>query len=172
LVDARPAARSRGPGAEMLPHRAPSLWVQGGAGMGWVWCGPGCPTWPLGRWVRWPVTPTGTGAGPSAPPPYRRLRVFSAHRPAVPQLQVHTCPGIGCNSPSFGKASSDRNKLPSYAHFHSLTRSCADSDWRSGAHQGHGPFFRHTGCATQPVDMLPRSTTRGRCFCGDLRGAP
>jgi hypothetical protein len=24
-------------------------------------------------WVRWPVTPTGTGAGSSAPPPYRRL---------------------------------------------------------------------------------------------------
>ena len=34
---------------------------------------PGGPTWPLGRWVRWPVTPTGTGAGSSAPPPYRRL---------------------------------------------------------------------------------------------------
>jgi hypothetical protein len=140
-------------------------------GLGVVWSGvsnlaPG----PLGsmagdpdRHRGWPLC---------APPPYRRLRVFSAHRPAVPQLQVHTCPGIGCNSPSFGKASSDRNKLPSYAHFHSLTRSCADSDWRSGAHQGHGPFFRHTGCATQPVDMLPRSTTRGRCFCGDLRGAP
>jgi hypothetical protein len=40
---------------------------------GWAGCGPGGPTWPLGRWVRWPVTPTGTGAGSSAPPPYRPL---------------------------------------------------------------------------------------------------
>jgi hypothetical protein len=41
--------------------------------LGWAGCGPGGPIWPLGRWVRWPVTPTGTGAGSSAPPPYRRL---------------------------------------------------------------------------------------------------
>jgi hypothetical protein len=41
--------------------------------LGWAGCGPGGPTWPLGRWVWWPVTPTGTGAGSSAPPPYRRL---------------------------------------------------------------------------------------------------
>jgi hypothetical protein len=41
--------------------------------LGWAGCGPGGATWPLGRWVRWPVTPTGTGAGSSAPPPYRRL---------------------------------------------------------------------------------------------------
>jgi hypothetical protein len=46
------------------------------------------PTWPLGRWVRWPVTPTGTGAGssllcPSSVPVaggwWLRPRVFSAH---------------------------------------------------------------------------------------------
>jgi hypothetical protein len=42
--------------------------------LGWDGCGPGAgPTWPLGRWVRWPVTPTGTGAGSSVPAPYRRL---------------------------------------------------------------------------------------------------
>jgi hypothetical protein len=54
--------------------------------------------WPLwGRWVRWPVTPTGTGAGwllcPSSVPAAAgrglRPRVFSAHRPwPWPQLQV------------------------------------------------------------------------------------
>jgi hypothetical protein len=43
-------------------------------GLGWAGCAPGGPTC-LGRWVRWPVTPTGTGVGSSAsaPPPYRRL---------------------------------------------------------------------------------------------------
>jgi hypothetical protein len=50
-----------------------------------------------GRWVRWPVTPTGTGAGwllcPSSVPAAAgrglRPRVFSAHRPwPWPQLQV------------------------------------------------------------------------------------
>jgi hypothetical protein len=89
----------RDQGPRIRPPFAP--WVQGGAGVGWMWSGG--PTWPLGRWVRWPVTPTGTGtgAGSSAPPPYRyryrrlpaagrglRPRVFSAHRPG-PQLQVH-----------------------------------------------------------------------------------
>jgi hypothetical protein len=47
-----------------------TIWVQGGAGLGVV---RGGPTWPLGRWVRWPVSPTGTGAGSSSPPPCRRL---------------------------------------------------------------------------------------------------
>jgi hypothetical protein len=45
-------------------------------GLGVVRYGLGGPTWPLGRWVRWPVWPvalTRTGAGSSAPPPYRRL---------------------------------------------------------------------------------------------------
>jgi hypothetical protein len=48
-------ARGRGIG-----HR----WPPGSRGeLGSAGCGPGGPTWPQGRWVRWPVTPTGTGAG-------------------------------------------------------------------------------------------------------------
>jgi hypothetical protein len=39
--------------------------------VGWAGCAPGGPTWPLGRLVRWSATPTGTGAGSSAPPPCR-----------------------------------------------------------------------------------------------------
>jgi hypothetical protein len=89
---ARPGARdSRGSGCALRPltscairgargrgfgHRSPAgSW--GGPGGSWarlsVGCGPGGPTWPLDRLVRWPVTPNGTGAGSSAPPPYRRL---------------------------------------------------------------------------------------------------
>jgi hypothetical protein len=47
-------------------------------------------------------------------------------------------------STSSGKASSDRHRPPLHAHFHSLTRSCADSDWRPSANQGRGSLFRHT----------------------------
>jgi hypothetical protein len=65
--------------------------------VGWAGCGPGGPTWPLGRW------PLGSVAGdpdrhrgwllcpsPVPAPAGRGLRprVFSAHRPG-PQLQVH-----------------------------------------------------------------------------------
>jgi hypothetical protein len=118
------------------------------------------------------MTPTGAGAGSSAPPPYRRLAagglrpsVFPAHGPA-PQLQVHAPPGIGCNTPPFGRAPSDRRKhLPSSRHFHCLARSCADSDWRSSAHRG--PWIALPAERLYyPVDMWPRSTTRG--FPGDL----
>jgi hypothetical protein len=53
-----------------IVHRSPP----GSSGeLGWAGCGPGGPTWPRGRLVRWTVTPTGTGAGSSVPPPYRRL---------------------------------------------------------------------------------------------------
>jgi hypothetical protein len=92
----------------------------------------GGPTWPLGCWVWWPVvTPTGTGTGSSAPPPHRRLaagglrpRVFPAHRPG-PQLQVHAyMPGMGRYANPLRQPErllpSDRPKLPSHAHFHSL----------------------------------------------------
>jgi hypothetical protein len=59
------------------------------------------------------------------------------------------CPGTGCNSPSFGRASSDRPSPPSSSHFHSRTRSCADSDWRSGVNQGRESLFRHIDCTTR-----------------------
>jgi hypothetical protein len=57
--------------------------------------------WPLGRWVRWPVTPTGAGAGSSAPPPpYRRLPA-GAEAARVPGSKavaaaLSTCPGTHC----------------------------------------------------------------------------
>jgi hypothetical protein len=79
-------ARGGGIGRRSPPGSSEESWV-----LGWAGCGPGGPTWPLGRWARWPVTPTGTGAGSSAPPAGTgglRPRVFSAHRP-WPQLQVH-----------------------------------------------------------------------------------
>jgi hypothetical protein len=80
--------------------------------------------------------------------------VLPAQRPG-PQLQApSTCPGTGCNSPSFGKAPSDRASLPSSSHFHSLTRcSCADSDWRSSANRKSGPRIAlpAPGCTTQSV---------------------
>jgi hypothetical protein len=93
---AGPAARSEKPGAAVLATVRPLGPGARGAELGPAGCGPGGPTWPLGRLVRWPVAPTGTGDGSSAPPPYRGLpagrglrpRVFSAHRPG-PQLQVH-----------------------------------------------------------------------------------
>jgi hypothetical protein len=61
-------------GQERKFYPTGTTWVQGGAGLGWVWSGgsnlaPG----PLGSVAGHPVTPTGTGAGSSAPPPYRRL---------------------------------------------------------------------------------------------------
>jgi hypothetical protein len=110
--------------------------------LGWAGCAPGGPNWPLCRWVRWPVSPTGTEAGFSAP--RSSVPVPAAARGPEPGAEAarvtgskawsaapSTCPGTGCNSPSFGKAPSDRTSLPSSSHFHSLTRcSCADSDWR------------------------------------------
>jgi hypothetical protein len=58
--------------------------------MGWVWSGGSgvqlCP-WAAAGFGLAGDPETGTGAGSSAPPPYRQLRVFSAHRPG-PQLQV------------------------------------------------------------------------------------
>jgi hypothetical protein len=57
--------------------------VQGGARTGWVWSRGS--TWSLGCWVRWAVTPTGTGAGSSAPPPppHRRLAAGGAEAARV-----------------------------------------------------------------------------------------
>jgi hypothetical protein len=130
-----------------------------GSGLGWVWSR-GVGPWPLGRWVRWPpVTPTGTGAGSSAPPPppYRRLPASGgwgcgracSRLIGLGRSSKHM-PRHGLNSPSFGKAPSDRPKLPSHAHFHNLARSCADSDWRSGVNEGRGSPFRHTpGCTAR-----------------------
>jgi hypothetical protein len=112
----------------------------------WAGCGPGDPTWPLGRFVRWPLTPTGTGAGSSAAPPYPRTggcrlgaaaaRVLgSSAWPAAPSWQF-TYPGMGMGryalrvtryAPSFGKASSDRTSpQPSFSKpfLHLLARSC------------------------------------------------
>jgi hypothetical protein len=65
-----PAARSEGPEAAILATVRPLGPVRSWVGLGVV---RGGQTWPLGRWVRWPVIPTGTGAGSSAPPSYRRL---------------------------------------------------------------------------------------------------
>jgi hypothetical protein len=64
----------------------------------------------------------------------------------------------------------DRRRAPSSSRFHNLARSCADSDWRSGVNQGRGAIALPAHRLYYPVDMWPRSTTRG--FCGDLRGAP
>jgi hypothetical protein len=147
----------RGARAGDIGHRSPP---GSSEELSWAGCGPGGPTWPLGRWVRWPVTPTGTGAGSSAPPPYteRHFRTGGC-RPGAEAARVlgswacaaapSTYPGMGRYAPSFGKASSDRRSLPSHAHFHNLARSCADSGWRSSANQGRGSLFRHTGCTTQ-----------------------
>jgi hypothetical protein len=55
------------------------------------------------RW-RWPVAPTGTGAGSSAPPPYRRLPSTGFGNMAAPRCWHCVYP--------------DRLKLPSPAHFH------------------------------------------------------
>jgi hypothetical protein len=62
----RPAARSEGPEAAILATVRPLGPVRSWVGLGVV------RGVQLGRWVRWPVTPTGTGAGSPAPPPYRR----------------------------------------------------------------------------------------------------
>jgi hypothetical protein len=115
---------------------------------------------PLGRLVRWPVTPTGTGAGSSASPPYRRLRprVFSAHGPG-PQLQVHAPVWLGRYAPSFGRAPSDRTSLPSSSHFHNLARSCADPP-RLALQRKSGPWVALLAHRLYyPVDMWPRSAT-------------
>jgi hypothetical protein len=148
--------RGQGPGGAVLATVRP-LGPVSSEELGWAGCGPGGPTWPLGRWVRWPVAPDpdrhrGWVLCPSAVPAAGgrglRPRVFSAHRPG-PQLQAPSaCPGTGCNSASFGRAPSDRPSLPSSSHFYNLAR-CADSDLRSSANQGRGSPFRHTGCTTQ-----------------------
>ena len=65
----------RGARGRNIGHRSPP---GSSEELGWAGCGPGGPTWPLGRWVRWPVTPTGTGAGSSAPPPYRQRATWLA----------------------------------------------------------------------------------------------
>jgi hypothetical protein len=76
-----------GPRAAATEH--PLFSPPPGRGFGSVVWGP---TWPLGRWVRWPVIPTGTGAGSSPVPAAGgqglRPRVFLAHR-SLPQHQVH-----------------------------------------------------------------------------------
>jgi hypothetical protein len=123
----REERRSQGP--RYWPPFAP--WVQGGARAGWVWSGgPNLAPGPLG-----------SVAGPRPVPglaPLPLLRT-GAWRPGAEAARVlgsqavaaapSTCPGTRCNRrASFGKAFSDRQRLPSHAHFHSLTRSCADSD--------------------------------------------
>jgi hypothetical protein len=172
----RPVARSEirgGPRGGDIGHRSPP---GSSEELGWAWagCGPGDQTWPLGRWVRWPETPTGTGAGSSVPPPYRTggsrpgaesARVLGSYAVAA---ALSTCPGTGCNSPSIGKAFSDRQRLLSHAHFHSLARSCADSDWRSSANQGRGSLFRHPGT----TDVLPSRYVTSVDHTGLLRRPP
>jgi hypothetical protein len=59
-----------------LPHRST-------AELGPSHGGPGSPTWSLGHLVWWPVAPTGTRAGSSAPPPYRRWLVGGAEAARV-----------------------------------------------------------------------------------------
>jgi hypothetical protein len=74
----------RGPEAEILATVCHRLGPGSRGELGWAGCAPKGPTWPLGRWVRWPGGDPGqhssTGAGSSAPrfsvadtPPYRRL---------------------------------------------------------------------------------------------------
>jgi hypothetical protein len=119
-----------------------------------------------------------------------RPRVFSAHRPlpySSSKDSVHVCPmprhglqlqQLTARPLAFGKAFSDRQRqrLP-----FTSTWSFSQSGWvllcrfrralQSSVNQGRGSPFRHNGCTLcYPVDMWPRSTTRG--FCGDLRGAP
>jgi hypothetical protein len=147
--------------------------------LGWAGCGPGGPTWPLGRWVRWPATPTGTGAGSSGTPASSvpvpgaagrglRPRVFLAHRP-LPQLQVQDLvmgrrPIVGIAYIQTGKA------FLLQAIFTPGQILCAGrfrlALWRKSGPRIVLPAHRMY-C---PVDIWPRSTTRG--FCGDLRGAP
>jgi hypothetical protein len=81
----RPAARSEGPEAAILAAVRPLGPVRSWAGR-WAGCGPGGPTWPLGRWVRWPVTPTGTGA-PSGLAPLPLLRTGGC-RPGAEAARV------------------------------------------------------------------------------------
>jgi hypothetical protein len=68
----RPAARSEGPGGELLAAVRPLGPVRSWVGLGVV-RGAQLGPWAAGFGGRWPVAPTGTGAGSSAPPPYRRL---------------------------------------------------------------------------------------------------
>jgi hypothetical protein len=89
-----------------------TLWVQGGAGLGWVWSGGSnlAPV-PLGSVAGDPDRHRGWLLCPSSVPVPAgrglRPRVFSAHGP-VPQLQVHA-PAFA----SFGTAPQDRRKLGS-----------------------------------------------------------
>jgi hypothetical protein len=54
VLDAETSCAIRGARGGNIGHRSPpgSRGERGGAG-----CAPGGPTWPLGRWVRWPVAP-------------------------------------------------------------------------------------------------------------------
>jgi hypothetical protein len=56
--------------------------------LGWAGCGPGGPTWPLGRWVRWPVTPTGTGTGAGSCSAPRLLLRTGGCRPGAEAARV------------------------------------------------------------------------------------
>jgi hypothetical protein len=67
----RPAARLEEPGGALLAPVRPLGPVRSWVGLGVVW-GVQLGPWAAGFGGRW-VTPTGTGAGSSAPPPYRRL---------------------------------------------------------------------------------------------------
>jgi hypothetical protein len=111
----RPAARSEGPGGEILATVRPLGPVRSWVGLGvvrGVQLGP----WPLGRWVGWPVTSTGDRhrGWLLHPSPVRT----GAWRPGAEAARVlgsqawaaapSTCPGTRCNSASFGRAPSDR----------------------------------------------------------------
>jgi hypothetical protein len=147
----------------------------------------GGPNWaPLGRWVRWPMTPTTIRAGSSVPPPYRRLAAggrgracwprLIGHRPVlVPQPQVQvlsTCPGIGCDSRrplAKRKVSSDRHNPPSRAHFHNLARSCTDPDWRSTPQPAH---IRAVDRSSGTPAVLPSRYVASVDHAGLLRRSP
>jgi hypothetical protein len=156
-------ARGRGFG-----HRSPP----GPSGeLGWAGCGPGGPIWPLGRWVRRPVTPTGTGAAwLLCRPSHRRLpagglspRVFSAHRLFVAEaLSTGFGNGAAPHCWHCVLAYPDRQRPPSTAkpfpqpgqilcRFRlALQRTSSGPRIALPAHRLH-----------DPVGTWPRSTTRG-----------
>jgi hypothetical protein len=82
--------------------------------------------------------------------PHRFLELTCAAARSAKYMPRH-----GALRPSFGKSSSDRRRLPSHAHFHSLSRSlCRFRPALQRKSQGRGSPFRHTGCTTRyPVDM-------------------
>jgi hypothetical protein len=81
---ARPEARGARGGGIGIGHRSPP---GSSEELGWAGCGPGGPTWPLGRLVRWLVTPTGTRAGSLAPLPLPLLRAGGC-RPGAEAARV------------------------------------------------------------------------------------